>query len=197
MEDMFEIDEEIDVLVSLELVHEQLDAVAGNIRRWKWTIIGLHSALQGSMVLALQGTHGLNTLTEKTAKRWIQAHEQQGRRFGEERLDDFLNLYSKIQSDLMLMYTNSRRFVPIGTQNASVEWLNDIRGRLTHFRRSGWALSAASWPAKGLDVLAIIEFLLFESGNVWWHNDGSEDTAKASCLHVRRQLGELQLAYTA
>ena len=57
----------------------------------------------------------------------MEAHEH-GRSYPDDpKLDDFLSLYKKIKSKLMMMYVHSQRFVPKGSQGDSVKRLNRLR----------------------------------------------------------------------
>jgi hypothetical protein len=101
------------------MVGEQLPRSAENPHYWKWVIIALHNALQGFMVLALRGTSNLNVLTKKSAEEWMAAYTRGDNRFPTPRLDSFLELYKKIQTDRMRMYVDSQPFKPSGTQTQS------------------------------------------------------------------------------
>ena len=126
MENWFETNEAQEAVLSLQMMSEQLDHLAktGNKHCWTWIIIGLHTALNGFMVLALSGTNSLNVFPENCAKQWLTAYYSNSGKYPEPRLDCFLNLYNKIKSEKMNLYTNSKIFIPRGTQDSSVEKLN-------------------------------------------------------------------------
>lgn len=71
-------DSAVETVSSFEVFAEELQNVTKNHYRWKWAILALHSGLQGMMVLALQGSHGLHVLKPKDANRWLEAHERGG-----------------------------------------------------------------------------------------------------------------------
>ena len=64
-------DEWIEAVSDFEMFSEQLQRVIANPHRWKWAIIALHGGIQGMMVLALEGSHGLYVLHEKDAESWL------------------------------------------------------------------------------------------------------------------------------
>lgn len=193
MQDRIDIGREQDAIVSLELVGEQLPRVMTDALHWKWVILALHSALQGFMVLALRGTSALNTLTQESAKRWIEAHEK-GEGYPRTKLDWFPSLYAKIQSDRMMMYHGSKPFVPAGTQGRSVDNLNQLRNFFVHFL-AHLSLDVSGWPQMVIDTVEIIEFLAFESGNVLWREESLRERTKALTRLVRQQALELEAHY--
>jgi hypothetical protein len=93
---------------AFETLSDDLHRVITDPYRWKWAILAMHSGLQGTMVLALQGSHGLHVLKPEDVTRWLEAHEKGGPYPGDLKLDDFLGLYKKIESDLMIMYEMKR-----------------------------------------------------------------------------------------
>lgn len=59
-------DERIDVISTLRHCLCCLRKVERDELEWKWAIISLHNALQGSLVCTLSGTAGIGALTEKS-----------------------------------------------------------------------------------------------------------------------------------
>ena len=180
MKGWLETDEFQEAVISLEVLSDQLPKVLIDDHHWKWAIIGLHNALQGFMVLALTGTNGLNALTEKCAKEWLAAYERGDRTSPKRKLDSFLNLYKKIQSDNhMGIYNISVSFKPKNSQEHSIKKLNALRNEFIHFVPQGWMLELDGLPQIVEDCLSIIHFLAFECGNVFWHNETLEKQTRA------------------
>lgn len=161
-------DEFAETVSAFETLSDELQRISSDPYRWKWAILAMHSGMQGMMILALQGSHGLHVLKKEDAKRWLDAHENGGPYPGDLRLDDFLSLYKKIKSDLMIMYVNSKRFSPKGTQGNSMKLLNRLRNEYVHFTPRVWALELVGLPQMMLDCQDIGEFLAWQSGNVFW-----------------------------
>jgi len=113
-------DETSEAVLGLEMVSEQLYKIRNNHYHWKWAIIALHNSFQGFMVLALQGSNGLNIVTDKCSKEWLLAYEQKCCLYPERKLEPFLGLYKRIKSKRMLQHTLSKRFEPRGNQNNNV-----------------------------------------------------------------------------
>ena len=94
----------LEAVKALETFLNILRLVKGDKYYWKWAIIALHNSIPGFMVCALRGSSNLAVLTPECAKAWTDS-DQNGKPYPEEKLDDFLNLYKKIKSNLMVQYT--------------------------------------------------------------------------------------------
>ena len=167
-------DGSVETVSAFETFSDEFQRISSDPYRWKWAILAMHSGLQGMMVLALQGSNGLRVLKPDNAARWLDAYEQGGPLPSDLELDNFLSLYKKIKSDLMLMYVHSRKFRPQGTQGSSIKFLNRIRNGYVHFTPKVWALELEGLPNKLLDTLDIAEFLAWESGNIFWKESDLE-----------------------
>jgi len=200
-------DEQKDALCSLQLVSEQLPKVLDNPLNWKWVIIALHNALQGFMVLALKGSDSLNVLSKDSCVEWLAAYDNPDSSLPRLKIDDFMRLYKKIkmgrgtydkeilkesavprkQSDLMLMYSGSVPFKPIGTQSDSVKLLHHLRNDFMHFLPKGWSIDLSGLPKMVNDCVDIIEFLAFECHNVVWNSADLQ-------TEIRQLLDKIRLA---
>ena len=132
--------ESVEVVSDFEMFSEQLRRVMANPHRWKWTIIALHSGIQGMMVLALKGSNGLNVLREEDKERWLEWYnggQSDELRPRDVKLANFLTLYKRIKGAQMLLYTDSEKFVPKGTQGSSIKNLNLLRNKYIHFTPQG------------------------------------------------------------
>lgn len=196
MENWLETDESQEAVLALQLVSEQLTHLesTGNSHYWTWVIVGLHNALQGFMVLALRGTNNMNVLTEDCAREWLAAYERGEGGYPKQKLDSFLNLYKKIQSERMRIYVNSQVFKSSGTQNRSVKILNSFRNDFIHFVPKGWAIELSGLPRIVADCLNIISFLAFDSGNVYWHERILETQTKVLLEKAKQTLSIINKA---
>src|SRR5262249_26030960 len=149
-------------------------------------IIALHNALQNMMALALNCGNGLRTLRNDVAASWIVAHRTGAQR-PVERLDFFLNLFKKIQGSEVRCFTNSRAFRPSHSQRRSVAQLNALRNRFLHFLPGTWQIETTGLPSICLDCLGVVEFLGWESGNVWWR-PAYEGRVRRALTRLRRAL---------
>ena len=186
---------EVEAVSDFEMFSEQLDQVVADPHRWKWTIIALHSGLQGMMVSALKGSHGLNVLHDDDKKRWLawyRGDQDEASRPRNLRLASFLDLYRKIKGREMEMYCHSRRFMPSGTQGRSIKQLNRLRNEFVHFTPKNWLLDLEGLPAMISDCLEIAEFLAWESGNVFFVKPDLYERLKAAFASAHESLSALQ-----
>lgn len=195
MEHWLRTDEAQQAVLALRMASEQLSRVTANPHHWQWVIIGLHNALQGFMVLALRGTNNLNVLTDKCAMEWMAAYERGDSKYPEPKLDNFLNLYKKINSARMNMYIHSQHFKPRGTQGRSIKKLNSLRNELIHFVPKGWSLEVSGLPQIVADCLDAISFLAFQCGNVFWHDAELESQTKELIENARRDVSLIKAEY--
>jgi len=194
MENWLRTDEIQEAIISLEVVSIQLPKVSLDDHYWKWAIIGLHNALQGFMVLALQGSNYLNVLTDKCAREWLATYESGRKDYPEPKLDGFLNLYKKIKSERMNIYTSSILFKPNDSQEQSVKKLHSLRNEFIHFVPKGWSLELSGLPQIFENCLDVIHFLAFECGNVFWHEIDEKRTREFISL-VRSSINPIKEKY--
>lgn len=186
--------ESVEVVSDSEMFSEQLRRVTVDPHRWKWTIIALHSGIQGMIVLALRGSNGLNVLQEEDRKRWLDWYSDGQRdevRPRDLKLASFLTLYGRIKGAQMLLYTDSQKFVPKGTQGSSIKKLNRLRNEFVHFTPKVWALEVGGLPAIVSDCLGIAEYLAWESGNVVFAEQDLRERLKAAYQSARKSLATL------
>jgi hypothetical protein len=190
-------DEELDAICSLELLAEHLPKVITVPHHWKWVILALHNSMQGFMVLSLQGTHSLNVLEKKSAKDWSEGYETGKLPKTAAKLDDFMGLYAKIQSDLMHLWTNSKSFAPGPTQNKSVQRLNAFRNDFVHYVPAGSLYDLRAWTKIVIEVVPIIEFLAFESRNITFQREEHRERVVGLCLMAKNEASALLKYYGA
>ncbi len=187
----------IETITAFEMLSEQLQRMHDYSYRWKWAILAMHSGLQGLMVLALQGSNGLRVLKPEDAALWLDAHEKGKPYPSGLELDNFLNLYKKIKSDVMLLYVHSRKFHPKDSQGSSIKLLNRIRNEYVHFAPSVWALELKGLPQMMLDTLDIAEFLAWKSGNVFWTDGNLQNRIEKAIETSRVTLKTLNVVYNS
>ncbi len=120
---------------------------------WKWVSIALHGALYGFAVCVLKGTNYERVL-EKNKK-------------GIGRLISFDEAVKRCQkSEYVKMTIDSKALVLSDGQKESIRVLKDIlRNNFIHYVPSNWSIEIHGCPRMAIDILDIISFLVFESGN--------------------------------
>lgn len=187
-------DEHEEAVSALESVAEWLHRVERQLGHWRWVVLALHNAVQGFMVLALRGSNGLRPLRDDLAEAWLKAYREGGQ-YPVEKLDSFLHLYKKIKSDRMLFYMHSRKFTPTGSQGRSIKKLHSLRNDFIHFLPRSWAIEVSGLPEICLDCLEIIEFLAWESGNIFWHNQNLKTRTENALEDAKVALQHLDSLY--
>ena len=193
-------DEFLETISALEAVANELERAKADSYRWKWVILALHSAMQGMMALALRGGNNLRILKPEDTKRFLDAIESGGPYPVDLKMDDFLSLYKKIQSDnIMRVYIDSRKFEPQETQGQSIEALNRLRDQYIHFIPCAFILRVNGLPDMTIDCLNIAWFLAWNSNNVGWdvkdNGDELRERAKKAFKAAAKAAREIKAAY--
>ena len=193
-------DEFLEPISALEATADELQRVQVDPYRWKWAILALHSAMQGMMALALRGSSNLRILKPEDTKRFLDAVESGGPYPVDLQMDNFLNLYKKIQSDdIMGFDMDSRKFEPEETQGQSIEALNRLRDQYVHFIPCAFILRVNELPEMTLDCLNIAWFLAWKSNNVGWdvkdNGDELRERAKKAFKAAAKAAREIKAAY--
>jgi hypothetical protein len=86
----------------------------------------------------------------------------------------------------MQKYGCSKHFTATTDQDRAVKKLNDLRNEFLHFTPKGWSLDVSGGPALCLQCLEIIDFLVNESGTIWFGSVDDRaryDSAMAKVIH--------------
>lgn len=135
-------DMRIDVLASLECCALSLRQTQHTGLAWKWVVLSLHSAVQGSIVCRLRSLGNYGELSEKSRKENLVWREKYRRR---EKpglapklwLDSPEQLFEKLKST----DKDKRYGKPIKVtekQRSDFQWLTDSRNDFTHFVVDAW-----------------------------------------------------------
>jgi len=173
--------ESIDALKTIKNFIVKLDEELYN---WKWIIIATHICVQNFMVSSLRNGNNLKVLEVKSSKKWFQEFNK--RLYSDvddwnspiEKLDYFLNLYEKIKSDQMLMYTISKKLETDKNKDEAMVWLNWYRNKFIHFVPEVFEINIIQFPKRMILILDIIKFLVSESGNILWLNFEDKELAE-------------------
>lgn len=175
METWLRTDEHQEAVSALEFAAEQASSVDSDVYRWKWVILGMHTAVQVYMVLALRGSDGLGPLKDEVAAKWLEAYRAGEEKLPEERLDTYKNLYKKVKTGLAY---GAPPFDPVGSQGRSIKKLDELRDEFVHFTPKGWSLEVSGLPEICMDCIRLIRYLAFESGSTVWYREADEVRAE-------------------
>jgi hypothetical protein len=188
-------DEQGEAVRSLYKTHQFVLETKNDVYNWKWVIISLHNSAQAFMVLALHGHTTLDVI--KNPKKTLDAIYGK-REYPKEYLRTFLDLYDKVKFKVHMNSTDSGRiFLNSNELDEAMEQLNEYRNTFIHFIPCSWSLEIVSLPKLCRDVLSILEFLIFDSGNVRFYED--DDSQKAELAEVidkiKKELEKLETEY--
>jgi len=170
-------DEKSNTYDSLEKLLFFLNNIENDLNFWKWAIIALHSSVYGAMILSLLGSHPDRVSKFPIKKRKMHSVDETGKPIiletEDTRLISFPEAFRRIQNEkFMRMYVKSVFFKTETRHKESMEWLNDrFRNQFIHFVPVGWSIEIKGLTNLFRDCLEIIEFCLFQSGNVLLEED--------------------------
>lgn len=187
-------DERREAFKALIKTTQFLNETEEDIYNWKWFIISLHNSLQAFMVIALKGSNSLSVMKPEHAKKWLLAYET-GNQFPNAKLNYFSELFNKIKSNEMSLFTNSKVFTSTDSIDESVRELNELRNRFIHFMPMGWSLSILGLPDLGLDIVTILKFLVSESGNIYFYEEGTMEQTEHLLEDLSYKLNVIKSKY--
>lgn len=171
MSGFVEFDKHIVGINSLEILLHCLKSVKEKVTYWQWIYISLHSAVQAYMVLALTGSNSLMTYKKDDMKKWMKSYDTNGA-LPKYELDFFDELYKKTKTSSFEFYTNTQVFVPSPSQDENIFHLNKLRKGFVHFIDDSLSLILGEVPFQLVtDCLDYIEFLAFQSNNIFWFEE--------------------------
>jgi hypothetical protein len=174
----FEINEIDNLIDNLEMVAHFLEI--STPYKWKWVMIGLHQALYGALISALQGSDSRQTVVDrqKDAGRAVMLRVHKvpiaviASAFGktEETILDWINNPYLISFDEALDRVKKKEYLPLVTtteEDKAIHRLTkEFRNEFEHFRPKRWIVPTSIFPHIARNVLRVINFLAFESNCV-------------------------------
>jgi hypothetical protein len=132
-----------DVVVSLELSAHLLTAgdVTTNVR-WKWVIVAMHDALQGSMAGALSARHITGGLAAKSTRNWIASVQNQRGGYPYLHTAEFGELLKRVRDPNLL----DEPLVLNDHQADDLDRLHRYRNDFAHFKPESWSIAFDDLP---------------------------------------------------
>lgn len=154
-------DEGSDVLGSLEHCERSLRLAMETPSEWKWAIVALHNAVQGSLVCHLAGTALVGHLSPKSAKEWLAWLN--GDRSGpapREFMGDPLTLLKRASGSELRIEEGCGLIVDVNAEQfKAFESLNVLRREFAHFSPKGWSIELDGLPRIFRGCLEIISMI--------------------------------------
>lgn len=198
MTEWLKFDEREDLINTLQHAAQISSTLAATPMNWKWMLIAIHNALQGTLVCVLSGSHGTGALSTKSARAiwdWYEAPSEDPRaKHPKEWLAPPLELYARAkQQDYMNEFGGS----PISTtsdEDHDVLQLNRLRRGLAHYTPRLWDIETAGLPRIVLNTLGVIERLLGHPALSFRLKKEQSARAHDSIGQIRGRLLRLRLA---
>ena len=178
-------DTESDAVGSLSAAADFLKIARENPDYWKWSVVALHSAVQGILVLSLHDGIGLLVQKPGRAKAMFAALQGEPGNLVPY-MDNFMGLYRKAQDPINF----SGRAPPVPADpdlQAAIEAFDQMRHDLLHFNSKGWSIHIPLLISRCRSALAVAVSVL-DSGVIFWLTEERELQAHA---HLERALQEL------
>ena len=189
-----ELDEAKDVAGSIRHVLRTAPFVDEDRLAWKWVILALHSALQGSCVCHLATTASpVGAVTDRNAGEWLAYFEKRGANPKTKRptthlmaLPDLLKAVRKPRSA-----GDRSNTAGVSISDSELIWLrrfhDDIRNPFVHFEPMGWSVDVSGVSDIAKLIVRIIEEIL-ETGWAFRHQDFEEREKMLQNLRGLKQL---------
>ncbi len=213
MSNWLSIDEQSDVLVSLETCAILCIQLRKKPELWKPVIIGVHNGLQGAMVCHLTGTAQIGALDKGSAERILAWHNkdrkgQINRRvsgedecgpilrpatpedaFPAQKLADPDTLFKRLFSEHKRCESAGSVILQRELYLSSFQRLNTLRRDFAHFTPKGWSLEISGLPGICSNALSLIE-IIYNCGWAFRHMDENhKDRLRDSLAALRLQFG--------
>ncbi len=203
----FRIDERQNAFDSLQKTAEFLGKVKDDEFYWKWTMIALHNALYGSMVLALQATNPPATVKDEKKSEQIRKRKKKDPtlEIDDDYLIGFYDAYKRIQQPDPMNQNLGSKFACIIPEweeyskkpeyknrisffspdlNTSITHLNNyIRNQFLHYYPVSISYGKGGFVEIIAQIVPLIRFLLLECGNVRIDSD-EEGKSIANNLNI-------------
>ncbi|MBX8601269.1 hypothetical protein K5D40_03355 [Pseudomonas cichorii] len=165
----------IDLEASLEQLLSQIQGKPMTPTSWKWALIAAHSALQGSICIALRGSAGFDTWKPSHLKKWLEAYEK-NMDLPDPHLDYFMELFDRLFDS------------EPGIDRNLIKWLNESRNHLIHFNTDHYSIERKSIIcAIDASVYATIEASTRSKG-IFFYEEQQPERFHTLCESIRASL---------
>ena len=202
-----DIDDQRDVITTLEICSLCLSKVSQNSSVWKWVIISFHNAIQGAMVCHLSGTANIGALNDNYVKKWVKRQEQIGNQINRGNstsgdgmpnrfLADAKELFNRLGSESNRKEAACGEIIPIShNQEKSYIWLHKTRNQLTHFSLNELSIELKWLNIVVIDLLEVIEKIAEDSWTFRSFSEREHKRLELTIANLRRQIKEFTTTY--
>jgi hypothetical protein len=164
-------DEPTDVLGSVRAFLRTAAFVEEDPQAFKWLVLPLHSALQGSCVCHLTTTAApIGAVTEKNAGEWIEYFEKSRDNPNEKPPKTYLMNLPDLLSAIRKPNSVGSRHNNAGVvlSDSEFNWLkrfhNDIRNQFVHFAPMSWSIEVSGIPG----IAKLVARIIGDVHNIGW-----------------------------
>ena len=181
-------DTEHDVAFALVAASDFLALAGKKPHYWRWFVLAMHAAVQGSLSLALTNGNIFHVQKPGVSSRMLAAleSENQGLNFPDPHMDNFLRLYAKAKQ---VQYLRSGA-IPLPADERherALISLDKMRDEFAHFNSKSWSIEIAYMTKTAAIACEMVEYV-FSSGAVLWHSDESEAEAARALESLKAAL---------
>jgi len=164
-------DTERDAVYSLVTARDFLAVVDKQPHYWRWFVLAVHSAVQGSLALALTNGDILHVQKPGVAQRMLASLSSQGLSTPDPHMDNFLRLYAKAK-DAAYLRSGATPLPAYETHARAMRSLDEMRDGFAHFNSKSWSIEIEYITGTAATACEVLEHI-FGSGAVLWHHRGS------------------------
>jgi hypothetical protein len=178
------IDAEYDAVHSICAALDSLRLVDKRPHYWKWFIVGLHSAIQGALVLALNNDNSVLVQKPGVSRKMLAAFAGD-QDFPSPYMDNFLGLYCKAMNAEHLR----QGAIPVPDNPVhlrAIRTLDELRDEFLHFNYKTWSIERDLLIECPQACCEVLSHLLVTSNSIRWHQLSLPKKAVSS-------LGKLEL----
>lgn len=176
-----------DALSSFELASLFFDQAQSDNRYWKWFVIAMHSGVQGCFALALAKSHGLLVQKPGVAAKMLAAIEARTE-IPSPHMDNFLRLYSKLQSEGIFKSTEDLPVQRSREQEEGLKSLDELRDEFLHFNTKSWSIELALIETAARAAIGVAQSLLLKNSVIQIYDDDAIQRAELAIKGLAQRL---------
>lgn len=184
--DYWHTDAESDAVGSLSAAADFLGKVASDPNYWKWSVVALHSAVQGLLALSLRQGNALLVQKPGRTKAILSALDG-GPGSLEPYMDNFMGLYCKAQ-DPANFHGSPPPIPQDSSLKSAVEAFDQWRHDFLHFNSKSWGIDLQTLGSRCQSAFLVAELIL-KSGTIFWHSDDLAAASQTQLERLRQALG--------
>lgn len=181
-------DTEHDAAYSLVAASDFLALVDAKPHYWRWFVLAVHSAVQGSLALALTNGNLFHVQKPGVTSSMLAAlaSGSQGLDFPNPHMDNFLRLYAKAKQ-VQHLRSGAEPLPADERHEKALVSLDEMRDEFIHFNSKSWSVEIAYMTETAVVACEVIEYV-FGSGAVLWHSDESKQEAARALQSLKQAL---------